>query len=216
MILSLSGLKGSGKDAVASFLIRKYKFTRISLADPLKEVCARVINKPIDIFHNVAIKDKNFDIALQFDDTMLANLAFELNSLQYDVTPSLFSSFLGTQLRNPREVLTFIGTDLCRKYVDNDIWLKLAKQAIENTEGNIVVTDSRFANERNMIKNLRGILAFVDRPSVTQSFDRTSAHESETDQLNESYNVYINNNDSLNSLEQEIDLWYNAKRNLLR
>ena len=40
MIIALSGFKGSGKDELASYLVKKYGFTRTSFADPLKDSVA--------------------------------------------------------------------------------------------------------------------------------------------------------------------------------
>ena len=40
MIIALSGFKGSGKDELASYLVKKYGFTRTSFADPLKDLVA--------------------------------------------------------------------------------------------------------------------------------------------------------------------------------
>jgi hypothetical protein len=42
MIVAISGLAGSGKDALADFLIASHGFHRLALADPLKHFCQRV------------------------------------------------------------------------------------------------------------------------------------------------------------------------------
>lgn len=42
MILGISGLAGSGKDTVAEFLGRDFKFTSVALADPLKRIARDV------------------------------------------------------------------------------------------------------------------------------------------------------------------------------
>ncbi len=42
MIIGVLGPAGSGKDTVADFLAKKYGFTKIALADPLKRICKEV------------------------------------------------------------------------------------------------------------------------------------------------------------------------------
>ena len=41
MILGLAGYGGSGKDAVASYLVEHHQFTRVAFADPIKEMALR-------------------------------------------------------------------------------------------------------------------------------------------------------------------------------
>jgi hypothetical protein len=44
MILGLTGVAGSGKDTVADYLIQKFGYTRVALADPLKRIAQSVFN----------------------------------------------------------------------------------------------------------------------------------------------------------------------------
>lgn len=216
MILSISGLARSGKDTVGAMLIKRYGFKRVAMADCLKEVTAKVMDKPLNTFYADDLKDKNFDKPIIFDDTLADNLAYELNQLGIDVTPSKFKDFIGEPFENPRKALVFIGTDLCRNLVDEEIWLNLTLNKIQKMEGHIVITDARFKNERQAIKNLGGITMFIDRPSITKSFDASKAHISELDQLNDSYDVQVLNNTTVHLLELEIDMWFNAKVRTLR
>lgn len=42
MIIGVLGPAGSGKDTVSDFLVKKYGFTKVALADPLKRICRDV------------------------------------------------------------------------------------------------------------------------------------------------------------------------------
>jgi hypothetical protein len=48
MIFLLSGWSGSGKDATASVLVKKYKYIRLAFADILKEMVAQEFDFPLD------------------------------------------------------------------------------------------------------------------------------------------------------------------------
>jgi hypothetical protein len=211
MIISISGLAGSGKDTIGNILIRKHKFTRIAMADILKEMCSKVTKIALNYFHDVDLKDSTLDPILSFDSAMAANLAFELNQLGYDVTPSKFNSLLGEELETPRKILIFIGTDVCRNMVEPSIWLDLTMNKIKSIEGNVIITDARFQNERDAIKKAGGLKMFVDRPSVSEKFNAATAHESELNQLTDDYDVYVVNDSTVSLLEIEIDMWYNTK-----
>ncbi len=41
-IIGLSGLAGSGKDTAGKFIVNKYSFTQVALADPMKRFCMEV------------------------------------------------------------------------------------------------------------------------------------------------------------------------------
>ena len=216
MILSVSGLARSGKDTVGNILIKKAGFKRIAMADTLKEVTARAMQMPLNYFYDDNLKDAAFQATFIFDEGLAANLAFELNQLGIDVSPSKFTSKLGEHLESPRKALVFIGTDVCRNLVDENIWLNLTLKKIKDAEGHVVITDSRFKNERDAIKKLGGITMFVDRPEITSKFDVTNAHVSELDQLNDSYDVYVMNDRTVAFLESELSMWLHTKLNTLR
>jgi len=82
----------------------------------------------------------------------------------------------------PRYALQTVGTELFRNHFDKDIWLKSLKRKIlkeleKNPEANFVITDVRFDNEANMIKELGGTMIRVTRKSANT---RVDLHESET------------------------------------
>ena len=216
MILCISGLKRSGKDTIGNMLIKKHNFKRIAMADSLKQLTARVMELPENYFFEDTLKDAAFASPFIFDEFLAHNLAFELNELGYDVTPSLFNSKIGKVLETPRDALVYIGTHVCRNLIDENIWLDIALKKIKNTDGHIVVTDARFKNERDAIKSIGGITMFVDRPEISKKFNFETADISEKDQLSDSYDVFVVNDRSIQLLEFEIDMWLNNKVKTLR
>lgn len=92
-----------------------------------------------------------------------------------------------------------IGTDIFRMYFHPDIWLLILKKQITKYD-KIVVTDIRFLNEYNMIKNMGGTIIKISRSNITKY-----SHISENilDSIEFKYN--IDNNETIEELYQKID-----------
>lgn len=212
MIISVSGLAGSGKDLVGSMFVNKLGFTRIAFADSLKEVCSKVLLLPINHFHDITLKDKLYDIPYIFNKDLAANLAFELNEFGIEVTPARFMEYENTTINSPREALTFIGTDLCRNLVDKDIWVNITLNKIKAIDGHVIVTDTRFNSERAALKGIGATLMYLDRPSISNAFKRELAHQSETEQLNDRYDIIVMNDSTKIALESDLQMWYSCRK----
>ena len=81
ILIGLVGKKNSGKTTVADYLAEKYSFTKISIADPLKQMIVK------------------------------AGLAS-------------YEEVYKTKPPYVRELLQKIGTDIFRKQVDDNFWVK--------------------------------------------------------------------------------------------
>lgn len=57
-IIGLCGDKFHGKDTAANALVMLGNFHRLAFADPLKECAAAAFGRPVEDFHNVALKEK--------------------------------------------------------------------------------------------------------------------------------------------------------------
>ena len=66
-IICFSGKKGVGKDTAAEVLVKRYGFTRIALADPLRELCSKVFHLPYEQFSDNDKKDKELDQRVVLD-----------------------------------------------------------------------------------------------------------------------------------------------------
>lgn len=87
----------------------------------------------------------------------------------------------------PRRALQFVGTDLFRNQVNEDVWVRVARHRLERLTSQVdvvVVTDARFPNEIEMCNEFNSsshgeenvCSIFVARPSL---MPRTCLHESE-------------------------------------
>jgi hypothetical protein len=134
-IIGLCGDIGSGKDAVADYLVEHYGYRRLSWAEPLKVVCLRVYGplgaEPRHFFGSQA--DKNEELPGITD-------------------PS------GTP-QTGRKIMEHIGTDGFR-FLDRATWVKhgIATQVDAFRDCKWVVSDVRFTNEFEAIHSRDGVV----------------------------------------------------------
>jgi hypothetical protein len=111
--------------------------------------------------------------------------------------------------------LQTVGTDVCRNFIQDDIWLSYIKYNISNDYVNTVITDARFKNERDYLKQLGAVLILVKRDTSNTVSD-AELHISENQLgLDEDYDVIVHNNDSLVSLQSDIAMWYTLRKNAI-
>lgn len=176
MIIAFTGKKGSGKDLCANYLVNKYNFVKKTFAEPLKKA---------------------------------GQVLFLLNDEQLNGTQEV------KELPDPkwynassRQILQFLGTDLLRNQLNNimpginedyfvkyfEIWHK------NNNKINIVISDLRFLNESNYIKNNNGYIIKINRSSM---YDDYHISENEFKDIKEDF--IIDNNDTIEKLYQDVD-----------
>lgn len=139
MLIGISGLIGSGKSTVANILIKECNFTKLSFADSLKDAIATVFHWPRYMLEGDTEESREWREKI---DTWWAN---KLNM------PNL----------TPRWVLQYWGTDLCRNSFHKDIWILSMENKLNdllklNPDFDVVIPDTRFSNEIEMIRSLGG------------------------------------------------------------
>lgn len=174
VLIGLIGQKGSGKDTLSDYIKTNFdNYVSYSFADPLKDVCHILfgIDRTV-LYGNQEDKEKIVD---------------------------------GLQV-STRKVLQSIGTDLFRnKLIDvlpelkdvfgkDSIWIYSFRQWYEkNKDKNVIVSDVRFLNEAECIRELGGILIFIDRKDKNEN----DKHESEQELKKIKYDFLIQNNRTL-------------------
>lgn len=219
MIIGISGRAGAGKDTVADIFIRKFGFTRVSFADSLKEVCSVAFDIPLQTFHDVNLKDKNFESPIIFTNSALEKFTKYLQDtgcvFTTDQINKLETNGLGLSFVSPRDLLQRIGTDLVRKQLGNDFWINIFKHKIQNSQGHTVVADVRFINERQAIRDLEGVNFLVTRDSLPPL--TADAHESELLGTSpENIQVFVANDDTVAALHRDVESWWGARSRNLR
>lgn len=211
MIVSLSGQKRVGKDTVADILVSKFKFNKIALADPLRELCSKVFDIPLSTFLSDELKELPFERPLFLNEDHLGHiLAIVENEWGFDISKEssiLMSEFVGVGFKHPREILQQVGTEIIRGSIDDNIFLKLADKRIERFGGNVVVSDVRFKLEQEWAKNKGALMCLIKRPVP---YLKQDLHRSENELDNEdNFNVIMNNDVHLMRFQIEVTEYFN-------
>jgi hypothetical protein len=106
--------------------------------------------------------------------------------------------------KSPRRLMQLTGTEALREVVDDHVWIKAARLAIDRELAHaachgVVVTDCRFQNEVDFFKKTYGDackVVKIERPGITQS---AHASEAEIDTM-KNVNHWIVNNSSISDL----------------
>lgn len=106
--------------------------------------------------------------------------------------------------KSPRQIMQTFGTEWGRDRVNTDLWLKLAGIRMENLVGagfNVLVTDVRFQNEADWIRQQGGVIWHLDRDGSST----TSAHKSEAGVNFVIGDKRIDNNETLGWLIEKVE-----------
>jgi hypothetical protein len=211
MIIGITGFIGSGKDTIADYLTTFHGYKRISFAGTLKDACASVFG---------------------WDREMLEGTTKSSREWREQVDP-WWSERLNMPELTPRWVLQQWGTEVCRNGFHNDIWVASVENQLRKAKDNIVITDCRFANEVNAIKNAGGTTLRVERGERPEwydaavnynrgpngnsnwslskiALDKHKIHASEYSSVGLNYDHYIDNNGTIDNLHSQIEKLINS------
>lgn len=140
-VVAICGFIGAGKDTVADFLINDYGFEKASFAGALKDAVAAVFG---------------------WDREMLEGRTQEAREWREQVD-TWWADRLAMPHLTPRWVLQYWGTEVCRKGFHNDIWVASVENRLRSSSKNIVLTDCRFPNEVQAMRNLGAKVVWIKR-----------------------------------------------------
>lgn len=204
MLIGLLGRISSGKDTVAKELVNTHGFRQDSYASTLKDITAVLFN---------------------WDRAMLSGDTPESRDAREEVD-EWWSEKLGIPNFTPRLALQLIGTDVFRNNFHQDIWV-LSVMARYRGDENVVISDCRFPNEVQTIRQVGGRIIQVDRgaepewwpcakhaadgmiEATTRMKDHYDIHASEWAWANEQADELIHNNGTLEELYGMVKLLAN-------
>jgi hypothetical protein len=219
MILGISGRARSGKDTLAGLFITDFNFVKISFADSLKEVCSSVFSIDLNIFHDNELKDKPFEEPIIFNANH-AELLFKCLENEGIITTdeqkqTLIAHALDFKFTSPRDLLQRVGTDLCRNFINDSVWINIFENRVSKKEGFYVCADVRFKNEREAIHKLGGKNLLILRPNLPEITH--NSHESELLGC-DSYEIDVTviNDSTIHKLKDEVKSWWYDKLKTMR
>lgn len=177
VLIGLSGYARSGKDTVAKILQEKYEFTPLSFTTALNDVLLAT------------------DPYVDFDHQGPRRLSSVINNVGWERAKDVYPEVRRLQQR--------LGTDGAREHIDDDVWIQaLYNNNVDLIENGLVaITNVRFPNELDFVKDFMGGYTIrVERPGYTPA----NGHISDTALDGYEFDVVIQNDGSLDDLEQKV------------
>jgi hypothetical protein len=205
-VIGISGRAGSGKDSVAKFLVEKGGWDhKIAFADNLKEMLKDIFSLTDDDLNTEQGKGRLFLYPIEFSPGHLTRIIYWISKTHPKIF-QIFSyeeakdKFLGHKLNSVREMLQFVGTDVCRHYFPH-YHIDVLKSKL-NTTDKYVISDVRFVDEVNFIKSIGGLVIRIHRDVHSLSAENINRNHISETQLNNVLGVIpiINNDSTLQGL----------------
>jgi hypothetical protein len=201
MIIGICGFIGSGKDTVADYLVNFHEFRRESFANTLKDAVAAVFG---------------------WDRTMLEGRTKEAREWREQVDP-WWAERLAMPTLTPRWVLQYWGTEVCRRAFHDDIWIASLENKLRSSKDNVVISDCRFPNEIQSIRDAGGKIIWVQRGNLpdwyqtaldanaghnyaVQDLKMRKIHASETAWVGTDFDSILDNNHTIDNLYKQAAL----------
>jgi hypothetical protein len=176
-LIGLVGYAGTGKDTVRQLLESEHGFVGLAFADPIRQMLRA-------LFSENGIDEKYMD-----------DRAFKEATIE---------DLLTEQPLSYRHMAQTLGTEWGRN-LSPDFWLQIAGAFIADQrrrgERRFVVSDVRFVNEAQWIKDAGGELWHIHRPSASP----VRAHASEAEIALIEVDRVVNNSGSIDDLWTRVD-----------
>jgi hypothetical protein len=199
MIIGICGFIGSGKDTAADYLVNFHNFKRESFASTLKDAVANVFGWDRELLEGRTQASRQW--REQVDEWWAKRL----------VMPHL----------TPRFVLQHWGTNVLRQHFHDDIWIASLENKLRTARDSIVISDCRFPNEINGLKQQGAKVVWVQRGVTPHWYDiacaanrsdtkarawlkKENIHASEYSWAGTQFDATIDNNGSIENLYQQL------------
>lgn len=197
MIIGLVGLKGSGKDTVAAYLVKTHQFERRAFADKLKESFSALTGIPVWEIENYK-NDPGVFLGVGYE-TSNPTISGKIGDIVPPMPDRTWSPISQVTFR---EALQLYGTESHRDVFGEDFWLDQCMPVEGFYAGRaIVVSDVRFENEIQRIHTLGGKFVVVERAGGEQD-----PHRSENEWYTVPADYVLKNNGTIEELYAAIEI----------
>ncbi len=198
MIICLTGFIGSGKGTAGRYLVEKNGYQTTSFADSLKDAVASMFRWPRELLEGDTAESREW---------------------REKVDP-WWSKRFGRPV-TPRWALQYFGTDVVRMHFHTNMWIWSVERQISDYGDRVVVTDARFPNEVNLIREMGGKVLWIRRPELPEWYDAAleqnqgvgnamterygHIHPSEWSWIGTGIDATIMNDGAISDLEKAVD-----------
>lgn len=225
MVICFGGFKGSGKDAMAAYLVKKHSAKRVALADPLKDSVSEEFGIARGLLDDPKLKESPI-LTMPVDpkddfSKMIAKFMFKEFRTADNEQPDEFTFRDGKMLgvinyltgwdfkplfQTPRSLAILKGST--NRSVTSDYWTNKAFQNIDhylNDYPIVVVTDLRYRSELAQFKErYKDQVVFI---RINRHKESLSQDPSEMDLVGAQFDFHIDNTGTLeNSYAQLEDI----------
>lgn len=192
-VLGLHGGAGAGKDSIADYLISKYSWDRkTAFSKNLKQMCRDVFKLTEEQTETQAGKKRNFDVPIIFTKEHFASILYimlrthsraanrEAKERWIAALKKISTEYFGRKLHNPREVIQFVGTDVCRELCLTYHIDILMADVSSSVNHKVIIPDVRFANEAEALLTLPNSLIISVTRENLPDLNMNRGHSSET------------------------------------
>lgn len=213
VVLGIHGPALSGKDTVADHLLSEYGWDeKLSFAKNLKEMCKAIFFLSDYDLYDQEGKKKMFSTPKEFTGRNLGSVLHWMSRTHASFplikgTKETVRSLIGTKFNNPRDILQFVGTDICRELVPTYHIDIIMLKVREKPDARFVISDVRFPNEGDLIlDNLSGLVIKLDRPGVNaENINKNHPSETAMRDWGRFTDVLENHREGLPFLYEEVD-----------
>lgn len=229
-LIGISGKMQSGKDTVGKIIldlddivfpaisrVTKHNWQIKKFADKLKDIVCIILGCTREQLEDTNFKEKELGEEWAIWKVLLKNgsrfggLYLDKKTAKYT---SQFSSLQPTEvvkeILTPRKILQLLGTECGREIIHPKIWVNALFTDYKPSIDHWIITDVRFPNEIDAIRERGGIIIRVNRkhgyvtPEGIWKEMPINYHESETALDNYRFDYAIDNNGSIEQLEKKV------------
>lgn len=165
-IIGLSGFARSGKDEAVKVLVEEFGFTRVAFADKLRQVLYQ-LNPAIGIENLWCDHNVGLDNTKTWNYIYVQDIVDKYGWNGYKETPYSYEI---------RRLLQRLGTEAGRQTLWDSIWIDAAFAGLPE-DAKVVVSDARFFNEFEAIRERGGKVWRIERSGVGPANSHASEME---------------------------------------